>query len=231
MTIAFVQSTSGISTGTPTSFAKAYGSNNTAGNLLIAVGTVPDAGGGVPTLTDSQGNTWTVANGLDGGSGKNQFVGYVQNCKGGANTVTANQGGVAVTGWDLAIYEFSGAALTGGPDHTATSLRYATTTTPTTTAFTASQNGALYFGVLAIDAAATITKNAAYTQGETPTALRNDEYLIQSVAASLAASWTVSVTTRGTWYIYVFLPAAGGGATMTSPLQLSDQLNRIVQGS
>ncbi len=128
---------------------------------------------------------------------------------------------------------FRSGKLTGGPDHTATSLSLRDDNDADDDRFLPRRKtGRLYFGVLAIDAAATITwvKNAAYTQGETPTALRNDEYLIQSVAASLAASWTVSVTTRGTWYIYVFLPAAGGGATAWGP-QLSDQLNRIVQGS
>ena len=229
MTIAFVQSTSGSSTGTPTSFAKAYGSNTTPGSLLLVVGEVPDGGGGVPTLTDSQSNTWVVTNGLDAGSGRNLFVGVLQNCPGGALTVTAHEGGIATTGWALSLYEFSGVALSGGPDHTASSIRYATTTTPTTTAFTPSANGALIFAALAIDSAATITKNAAFTQGETVSAVRNDQYLIQATAASQAASWGVTPTTRGSWYIYVFLPAAGGGATAWGP-QLSDQLNRIVQG-
>lgn len=211
MAIAKVQSTSGASSGNVTSLAIAYGSNNTLGSLLIAIVSVPDTGVGNPTVTDSQGNTWVLANTFSGATGRDYTFAYALNCKAGANTVTAGFGSVAATtDWNLAIYEFSGVATTSAVDHSASLARYTATVNPTTTAFTASQNGSLYFGALTTETdPGLIVKDVAWTQGETPTTYRGDEYLVQSTAASLAADWTTT-SARGSWFIYVFLPGASG---------------------
>lgn len=227
MAIAFVQSTSGASTGNVTSLAIAFVSNNTLGSLLIAIVSVPDTGVGNPTVTDSQGNTWVLANTFSGATGRDYTFAYALNCKAGANTVTAGFGSVAATtDWNLAIYEFSGVATTSAVDHSDSLARYALSITPTTTAFTASQSGALYFGSITTETTpGLIVKDAAWTQGETPATYRGDEYLIQGSPASLAADWTTT-SARGSWFIYVFLPI-GAGATSWGPM-LSDSLNRIV---
>lgn len=217
MAIAKVQSISGASAGSQTSFPQTFGSPNTAGNLLVAVGAVPDTGVGNPTLTDSLGNSWNITTLKDPGSGFFFSLAYVLNCSAGSNTVTLGFSSVAGTvGWSLSLYEFSGVALTSAVDHSDSIIRYVATTTPTTTAFTASQNGALYFAALMTDTdPGSIVKDPAWTQGETPTTYRGDQYLIQSVAASLAADWT-TVSARGNWFIYVFLPT---GAVI--PISLS----------
>lgn len=93
----------------------AYGSNNTAGNLLVLL--VWNSSNGTATLpTDSQGNTW-VFGGSAGLSGVGMY--YAANCKVGANTVTPpalwttlNSSGAG----GYAIHEFSGVKTTSPLD-------------------------------------------------------------------------------------------------------------------
>lgn len=100
MAPAFVQKTDGTLFGGTQTFTatQAYGSNNTAGNLLVAVVSWYNVSRVAPnnvlvTVTDSQGNTWRSIPGRNGGAGnagaaETLQVWFAVNCKGGANTVT-----------------------------------------------------------------------------------------------------------------------------------------------
>lgn len=100
---AFVQANSYAFT-TGSSYANAYPSNNTAGNLLIAFA---DVGGTTDTLTiaDSNSNTWVqLYQDNTHQPGVTFAVWYALNCAGGANTVTVSGttsllGGVAIGEW------------------------------------------------------------------------------------------------------------------------------------
>src|SRR4051794_18497766 len=94
MAVAFVQSTSNAAKAV-SSLAKAFTSNNTGGNLLVAFVGVWKSGGGFndPTITDTLGNTWIRL--LSTPRCGNVSCGYLfaaYNCALGANTVTVNVG-------------------------------------------------------------------------------------------------------------------------------------------
>ncbi len=107
-----VQSAS--NTGSSTSPAAAFGSNNTAGNLLAAIIQQMGAVGAVTSVTDTQGNTWSKApGGVSSNATSNQRteVWYAPNCAAGANTVTAT---IPVSDqWAITVVEVSGLPATG----------------------------------------------------------------------------------------------------------------------
>src|SRR5688572_12742769 len=84
----------------------AFGSNNTAGNLLICVS---GSGADITGVTDTQGNTWVKRSGqYNAGNLVSCYIWEAKNCAAGANTVSLS--GTFGGGFDgLAIAEFSGA--------------------------------------------------------------------------------------------------------------------------
>jgi hypothetical protein len=90
----------------------------TAGNLnIVAVGW-NDTTSTVNTVTDTRGNTYTLALGPTSGTGVRQSIYYARNIAGGSNTVTVtfNQ---AATFVDVRIFEYSGLDTTNPLDVTA----------------------------------------------------------------------------------------------------------------
>ncbi len=101
-----VQKTSNVSSSNVASLAKAFTTNTVAGNSIVVVCGVGNTT--TPTVTDTQGNTYTLAKGqLNGSSQFNVGVFYATGIVGGANTVTVNNGGTA-TSIAMEIYEVSG---------------------------------------------------------------------------------------------------------------------------
>ena len=104
MTFSLVQSVGGSGT------SKAYGSNNAAGNLLIACA-LNFGGSSYSVPTDSAGNThWTLAAQTNGFQEVSVYIWYCWNSKAGANTVT-----FSATTNDLWIAEYSGVQSTSDP--------------------------------------------------------------------------------------------------------------------
>ena len=109
---AFVQGAGKPET-TAASTTLSFGSNNTAGNMLVLVwrDLYTSATGG-QTVSDSQGNTWVQAfatprsSGGSGGYDDQWFVYYAPNCKAGANTVTVASTSATVK--EYYIGEYSG---------------------------------------------------------------------------------------------------------------------------
>ncbi len=120
--VVHVQSTgnSNNSSTSGTSYSVAFGSNNTAGNTIIAA--YYFGGGSItPTCSDTRGNTYVsvtqdYSNGYD-----HQFgICYASNIAAGANTVTISYGGGARAYRHLIIHEYSGLATSNVVDTTAT---------------------------------------------------------------------------------------------------------------
>jgi hypothetical protein len=116
---AIVQKTSNVSSGSVASLAKAFSSNNVAGNSIIVVCGVGN--GTAPTISDSNSNTYTRATQVANGTALNVAVFYAVGIVGGANTVTVNNGGTTAS-IVLEMYEVSGliAQIQAQPDQTAT---------------------------------------------------------------------------------------------------------------
>lgn len=85
---------------------------NTAGNLLIAINRMNP--GLNSSVTDTLGNTWSPGPGAGhaGIFAFGLFLHFVQNCLGGANTITGHTNGT--TDEAIAVYEYSGVAIAGG---------------------------------------------------------------------------------------------------------------------
>jgi len=92
----------------------AYGSNNAAGSLLIAILRIANAlaAVGSPTITDSAGNTWIKLQSYSPSASVYVQLWYAANAIAGANTVTLTAfSGVTFAAGDLAIFEYSGIAV------------------------------------------------------------------------------------------------------------------------
>ena len=114
---------------------KSYGQNQAAGNLNVVVVGWNDTTSTITAVTDTAGNTYSLAAPVTRGSGISQAIYHAKNIVGGANSVTAtfNQPAVYV---DLRVAEYSGvdrvapldgAASTAGNAATATSGSLTTT--------------------------------------------------------------------------------------------------------
>ena len=106
-TIAFVQVKSATPQTNSASVAVAYPLAQTLGNLnIVAVGW-NDTAATVSSVTDTRGNTYTLAIGRTSGTGLRQSIYYAKNIVAGTNTVTVtfNQAAVFV---DVRALEYSG---------------------------------------------------------------------------------------------------------------------------
>jgi len=116
MAIAFVQAANSVA-GSAASLALAFGSNNTAGNMLLLT-TRSSTGNPVISVTDSNGNDWQKISTFSNSTSSVALF-YAPNCKAGANTVTLFR--VASTGnISMVIMEYSGVntldqSATAGP--------------------------------------------------------------------------------------------------------------------
>jgi hypothetical protein len=179
-----------------TSIAQTFGSNVTAGNLLVAVASVQDATAPTLTFSSTGSPTWVKTAQFDDSSSSAQIIaiGYCQNAPAGATTVTCSfpSGGGPVA---IIIAEYSGAATTGALDQNTAGTTTAATTTPTDTAMVTTANGDLIVGVITYrNASKPITVGASYTligNESTNTNLAAEDR-VQASAGSIATTWTVT---------------------------------------
>jgi hypothetical protein len=94
-------------TGSGTAATSIFGSNNTAGNLLV-VFACWDTSGLTATIADSIGNSWTTPGARQANGTAFSQVWYCLNCKGGANTVTVSYSGGTATFFAQSAAEFTG---------------------------------------------------------------------------------------------------------------------------
>lgn len=136
----------------------AYGSNVTAGNLLVVVMAQGGNGSSLQSITDTIGNTYlqATASHVSAGSTSTGIV-YAVTIAGGANTVSFTSASTFA-----AVYEISGATTLDG---VATVINNATTTTNWSSGTPNSVGGVNEFaaGVAFFNGGVTITNNSPYT--------------------------------------------------------------------
>lgn len=205
MAIAFVQSDYNEGNGSSTTIAQAFGSNVTAGNLLVAC-LCRDGGGNTVSVTDSQGNTWQRDEQLD----STQHIEIWSTIAGstGANTVTATfSSGQANR--RLAIHEYSGVTTSSWKDVSANNHN-SSTSTPTSTAVTPNQDNSLFVGALTPTTVAVFTAPGAgsgFTEREEgPSDGFQSQDFIQGTAASKASTWSLDTADPANCLVVVYKP-------------------------
>ena len=106
--IRFVQLASATSTTTTASASAAYPSSQSAGDLNVVVISWKDSTSTVQSVTDSLGNSYTLAVGPTTGTALRQSIYFAKNIRAGSNSVTVAFNSAASSP-DLRILEYSGA--------------------------------------------------------------------------------------------------------------------------
>jgi len=182
------------------SISATFPAGNTVGNFLIVTGTAARPAGTL-TISDTSGNTYLPATGpvTDPGQDTTGYIWYVPSAKGGTNTVTLTP--ASARALEIHVSEWTGLASASPVDQVASATGNGTAVSAgpvvTTTA------GELVFGY------GFVFNVASAGAGFTPLSLVSgdlDEYVIQSAAGSIAATFTQNA---GTWFALMatFKPA------------------------
>lgn len=197
MAVAFVQSEkqTGHNAG---SAAKAFTSNNTAGNCLVVAVGVWKSGGGFndPTVTDTLGNTYVKLLATPRNTScAYLFVAY--NCAAGANTVTVNVG--TTSDIDFAIHEYSGVATVTARDQIASGSRNNTKTILAGTIQTQFANEVVFsFAYDQQNGTQTFTPSAGWTARQQTSNPGAESLASYDQVVSATGSFTNTITISGT---------------------------------
>lgn len=203
MAIAHVQTPAGgVQNSSATSVNLAFGSNVTAGSLIVG-GWRYSVGGETVTLSDTLGNTWTsnsVQVVVAGDGNSTQGVGFASGSAAGACTVTFAITGAAKN-LRFSTSEYSVTAGAASVDQTITAT--GTSTTPASGAVTPTSDGQLFYCTCHTANGVTYTAGTDYTVNttvpETDLAERlGTERFIQTTAASHDGTWSTTAT-PGAW--------------------------------
>jgi hypothetical protein len=208
---AFVQVNSAAQTSS-SSMAVSYNSAQTAGDLNIVAAGWGDTTANVSSVTDSLGNTYTLAAGPTSGTGLRQVMYYATNIKAGSNTVTVNFT-TSANYPDVRILEYAGVSTL---DVTASAT--GNSATPSCGPVTTTAASELVF---ATDTAGPSNSGpgAGYTQRVIDAfgSLAEDE--IASSTGSYSAS--ASLQSSGDWVIQMATFKSGGGSPPPAPAGLT----------
>lgn len=226
--IVHVQSNTNGVVGGGTTQAVAFGSNVTAGNLIIAYcyfGTQTNPAN--VTATDSLGQTLTQAVGQGQTTDGHVYtIFYKENSAGGADTVTCAS---TLSGTTRAsVSEFSGVALSGSLDQTLSTQ--GASAAPASGNVTPGQNGELLLCASSGDTATVYTAGTDFTKivnvpDATSTRI-GAEYYIQPTATAHNGTWSLGTSNNWTALIATFKPAAGA-VTATQRLFCSIKGGRL----
>jgi|SRR6185503_15266324 len=160
-TVRIIQKAADKSSGNVASLAKAFTSNNGAGNTIIVACGVGN--GTAPTISDTRSNTYTSAVQVANGSAFNVAIFSTTPTTAGANTVTCNNGGSA-TSIAIQIYEIAGTVRFSSEISSQTNSGTGTGTALSTGAIAPIAPGEYAFAVFGVGTAAqTITVGASFT--------------------------------------------------------------------
>jgi hypothetical protein len=121
----YVQGAAATSTDGGNTIGLTFPSNNTGGNLIVAVVSWGDLGTNPVSVTDSQDNIYLVATtDYDAANQTSLAILYAANVKDGANSVTAQFGSGSPMYLRLEIHEYSGIATTAPLDVTSMNVDY-----------------------------------------------------------------------------------------------------------
>jgi len=222
-TIKFVQVAAATPQTPMTSVSVTYPSAQTAGDLNVVVVGWNDTIASVKSVTDSHGNTYTLAVGPVLGTNLSQSIYYAKNiASGSSNTVTAtfSQAAVAV---DLRVLEYSGADPQNPLDATA----FATGNSSTTSSGSAPTNAA---NELVVAANTVYTGTSGPGAGFTKRIITSDGDLVEDEIVSTAGTYgaTAPLGSSGNWVMQlvtftpVQLPATGPLKVSANPLYFAN---------
>lgn len=174
-----LQKANAVSTGSVASLAKAFTSNNVAGNSIVVVAGCGN--GTAMTVADTLGNTYTSAIQAANSTTFEAQIFYAVNVLAGANTVTVTNAGTTAS-MAVEIYEVSGLLqqVLAQPDWSSSGT--GTGTTASTSALAASSPNSLAFMGVGIGTAA---QNITVTSGTNWTADGGTNGLVPTTPAGL----------------------------------------------
>jgi len=197
-----------------------FTSNNTAGNLLIALARFSNATSGTFAITDSQVNTWVpIYNSAFSGPTQRMVAAYALNCHAGANTVTATNTGGAAGFIRMVIGEWSGVptnATVEGPATLVVGASSVSTTTNNLTT-TGTQDLLIAFGSqISAFLATTDSVNNSFVIEQDSAASGYDVTLADKVAAAgtynITFTYPTATITNAGLIAFMAPPTGGGGA-------------------
>ena len=218
MAIALVQSVKKVVTGVNNT-TLAYTSNLTAGNLALAAHAhfLSDS---ITTPTDTLAQTWVGAVAEQGGVEAVRLRSfYVENCSGGADTVTFDMNGVGTGDLTVVLAEFSGAVTTTALGVTASGTGTTTTGATSGSTGTLDQADGMLWGAIMHDGAdTTITQvdGATLVQenegGSANMPIGTSDELTTATTAQ-SAIWDFGASRTYFAHVAFFKAAAAGGRT------------------
>lgn len=189
----------------------AYGSNNTANNLLVAVVFWITAGVNT-TVTDTAGNNWSSLSSVVISAGKFVQLFYAPKCKSGANTVKATFSSTGGTFVAMSIAEYSGVnTLDKQASAAGSSTSASSGATPTT-------NHAIELVLGYISAAnsgITVTPGSGFTIRDTNVTWTAIEDLVTSSTGAQTATFGLNSTNEWGAGVATFYQLSGGGISTT----------------
>lgn len=203
-----------VGNGSGTTIAKAFGSNVTAGNLMVACFTSDK----LPTAIASTGApTWAFLTPfLDSGATQYLSIGYCANAPSGATTVTATfTSAGAFNGIIIAEYSGAGASNAAAFDTNTPGRHNTTSTTPTDAAMTATDLDLVVSYIISTAGGITITAGASFAivqQDATDIAAMEDRVLASS--GSITCGFGFSPTAQSGIISACFKPAGGAAAVI-----------------
>lgn len=215
------------------SFAKAYASSVTAGNLLWAITWQYSTTSACTGVSDTTGGTWVQAGSTVTGGPSNSRIAvfYKKNTSGGASTATATWDATARGG--IIIGEVGGLANGGDLDQiigqAGTAASLGSIIAGTFATFAQSDGAVVAFHVASGNgtAASPLTADATPNSFEFEKSARN----INSSTAGYDAKWTI-VTATFAAVAVAFKDGSGGGGSIVGPGLMSSPLlsGRLLRG-
>lgn len=219
MAIALVQTltpTTGV--GNTTSTAVTPSAATTQGNLLVLV-LVAQGNDVISSVTDTQGNTWTVGPTTANGTNEGLSIAYtLQDVAGltGADTITVNH--TTSPGRVVTIDEFSGVDTTTPTTGSAGTATGTSTSPSATMAGATTDADAMVYGAFGYNGTTTFSAGAGYTETNEQLVTNGSvnrkaatEYQIVASTSAYAAGGTLSGSGAWTAAVMAFKAAAGGG--------------------
>lgn len=207
--IALVSGSQATFAGSSDPVSAPYAANNAAGNLLICIVAVR-GGQTVSGVTDSRGNTWTLAVQSTINTIRSE-IWYAENSASGSNTVSVDFS--ATGGYEVTVVEFSGAATSSSLDQTNSNVNTNTTTHSHGSITTYAGAGLIITGGIAFSTY-TETPNGSFTALLSGTRGTN-QYRITSGSESTNGAFTSGTNQSTHCTIASFKePGGGGGATL-----------------
>lgn len=215
MAIVRVQTPAGAFTSAAaTTQTNTFGSNVTAGNLIVAAASASTTAGPTITFSSTGSPTWVKTNQFFESGASNLFaIGYCQNCPGGATTVTATYS-ASLSLRCLIVAEYSGAATSSVLDQSTTGKSTAAVTNPTDDAMVTTANGDLIFVAFSFrNATSPASAGSGYSmiavdQASGIGADFGAEDIIQASAGSISATFTVTGGSLGSGIMSAAFKAA-----------------------